>query len=155
MEQFALGFYYNNSCPLAFQSAIGDEFCQDELNHPYCNYDDGDCCQPLVYSNACTECTCLDSDDPITFEMKPLQKIPCPDNLTQLINDKHCHDEANIPQCGYDGGDCCGTIDFIFCSECLCLNPSQSNQRRGKHSVINYNIINYKWNIVCFSHSKL
>ena len=123
-----------NCCPDYNKARNG--MCNEDLIIWDCNYDDGDCCQPLVFSNACTECICISSTDPNTIETKPSQIIPCEENLITLLNDKHCHDEANIPQCGYDGGDCCGTIDFAFCLECLCLNPAQSNERRGNQLVL-------------------
>lgn len=43
-------------CPY---EAKNDGFCNDVLNIPECNYDDGDCCGDTDLSR-CTECTCKD-----------------------------------------------------------------------------------------------
>ena len=38
-----------------------------------------------------------------------------------LIGDGVCDDETNNPECGYDGGDCCGPNAIMdFCQDCLC-----------------------------------
>ena len=38
----------------------GDNWCDDENNHPGCEYDGGDCCGDDVRKNYCTVCECLD-----------------------------------------------------------------------------------------------
>ena len=41
------------------------------------------------------------------------------------VNDGYCNDETNIPECNYDGGDCClmeGIIKKDHCSECACYH---------------------------------
>ena len=41
--------------------------------------------------------------------------------LDQWIGDGTCDDEYNIPDCGYDGGDCCGSENvYAFCTLCEC-----------------------------------
>ena len=36
-----------------------------------------------------------------------------------------CDDANNIPECDWDGGDCCGCyIQKGVCSECICKDPS-------------------------------
>jgi hypothetical protein len=57
-------------------------------------------------------------------------------NLT-LVGNGLCNDLTNIPECDFDGGDCCGScITTEFCSECQChgeyidtviLNPLVGN----------------------------
>ena len=38
------------------------------------------------------------------------------------INDGYCNDETNIPECNYDGGDCCGScINTDYCTNCTCI----------------------------------
>ena len=38
-----------------------------------------------------------------------------------------CDDENNIPECDWDGGDCCGdNVRTQYCKECLCLDPKES-----------------------------
>ena len=42
--------------------------------------------------------------------------------LKQLIGDGYCHDDYNIQECGYDGGDCCGSENvYEFCTLCKCI----------------------------------
>ena len=38
---------------------IGDTFCDDVSNKKACDFDGGDCCGNDVYSNFCTNCTCI------------------------------------------------------------------------------------------------
>ena len=39
-----------------------------------------------------------------------------------MIGDGYCHDEYNIQECGYDGGDCCGSENvYEFCTLCKCI----------------------------------
>ena len=38
------------------------------------------------------------------------------------VNDGYCNDETNIPECNYDGGDCCGScINTDYCTNCTCI----------------------------------
>ena len=38
-----------------------------------------------------------------------------------LVGNGYCNDEANIVECNYDGGDCCGVCgNKDYCVECLC-----------------------------------
>ena len=40
----------------------------------------------------------------------------------EYIGDGFCNDVTNIPECRYDGGDCCGdNINTAYCSACQCL----------------------------------
>ena len=39
-----------------------------------------------------------------------------------LVSDGFCNDETNIPECNYDGGDCCGyNVSTKNCIECTCF----------------------------------
>ena len=40
-----------------------------------------------------------------------------------MINgDGACDDHQNIPECNFDGGDCCGDeVTHGYCSKCLCI----------------------------------
>ena len=45
------------------------------------------------------------------------------------INDGYCNDETNIPECGYDGGDCCGScINTDYCTNCTCIGNVIGNE---------------------------
>ena len=42
--------------------------------------------------------------------------------------DMYCDDINNNMECGYDGGDCCGTnVNTDYCQICGCLDPNGSN----------------------------
>ena len=49
-----------------------------------------------------------------------LEKCPSP---TYKHGDGFCDDNMNIPECDFDGQDCCRDkiIDY-FCKECLCIH---------------------------------
>ena len=50
--------------------------------------------------------------------------LDCPN----LIGDGYCNDETNIQDCGYDGGDCCGScINIDRCTNCSCLGNITGN----------------------------
>ena len=40
------------------------------------------------------------------------------------MNDGYCNDETNIPECNYDGWDCCFNVNSDLCSECICYCPN-------------------------------
>ena len=38
------------------------------------------------------------------------------------MNNGYCNDETNIPECNFDGGDCCGScIITDYCTNCTCI----------------------------------
>ena len=41
---------------------VGDGFCDDESNNKACNYDGGDCCVDVVYTDFCWDCLCLENE---------------------------------------------------------------------------------------------
>ena len=46
--------------------------------------------------------------------------IECPSPTS--IMDGFCNDEINIPECFYDGGDCCkNPVWNDLCTECKCI----------------------------------
>ena len=37
------------------------------------------------------------------------------------LSDGYCDDTSNIEECGFDGGDCCGSsVNTDMCMECTC-----------------------------------
>ena len=45
-----------------------------------------------------------------------------------LISDGYCNDDTNIVECGYDGGDCCGScINTDYCTNCSCIGIVTGN----------------------------
>lgn len=43
----------------------GDGICDDQNNHGGCNFDGGDCCGDNVDTDLCTQCQCLEEEDPL------------------------------------------------------------------------------------------
>merc|ERR1711976_183948 len=50
--------------------------------------------------------------------------------IQHWFGDNYCDDENNNPECGYDGGDCCGdNVNTQYCSEFECLEfPPETTQ---------------------------
>ena len=48
--------------------------------------------------------------------------------MPREIKDGYCQDYNNNLECGFDGGDCCGScVNKDFCSECECKNKVKNN----------------------------
>ena len=56
-------------------------------------------------------------------ECKTLEN-QCEANTT-LIGDGYCNDIINVPECNFDGGDCCGG-NLDLCMECRCFEDETS-----------------------------
>ena len=40
---------------------------------------------------------------------------------------RYCHDQANTPECSFDGGDCCNPVTLInSCQDCECRQADKS-----------------------------
>ena len=91
---------------------IGDGYCDDENNIIECNFDGGDCCTDTEHTH-CTECLCKTNGDE-----EDTSKI-C--DMHDWIGDGFCDDENNVPECDYDGGDCCVDTDKDYCTICECI----------------------------------
>ncbi len=51
----------------------------------------------------------------------PVSVGDCLPTILASIGDFICDDEANVNDCGYDGGDCCmQNVNTAFCVECKC-----------------------------------
>ena len=45
----------------------------------------------------------------------------CLECQLEAIADGNCQDEVNVPECGFDGGDCCLTnVVTDYCQDCHC-----------------------------------
>ena len=75
------------------ENALGDGFCHDAFNIKECGYDNGDCCLDTVYTNACSECECLEQNKAPLFT----RVGNCPPELAVLVGDGNCDDETNFP----------------------------------------------------------
>ena len=49
-------------CRADLKFFAGDGFCDDDVNIPSCNYDNGDCCNDPVISGDCQECYCYETE---------------------------------------------------------------------------------------------
>ena len=50
-----------------------------------------------------------------------LKSLEC--QLPTYVGDGYCHDFTNNRECGFDGGDCCGScVNKEYCSDCECRN---------------------------------
>ena len=87
----------------------GDGFCDDEANNEFCDFDEGDCCDPQSDRSQCTECFCKIE----YFQTK--EYMDCPqinmingDLLTgPLHGDGNCDKDFNVYEEFFDAGDCC------------------------------------------------
>ena len=114
-----------DQCFYQSSDALGDGFCNDELNTIECNFDDGDCCLSTVLTNVCKECKCHQKS--VVNKRKEQCGIIKEEALK--IVDK-CHDDLNVPECDYSNKQCCGKADLNFCHECACKDP-RNTERRG------------------------
>ena len=65
--------------------------------------------------------------DYITFEWSPRKTFFVSGNCfnTAWFADNYCDDVNNVPECGYDGGDCCTPGEHANCDTaegCTCLD---------------------------------
>ena len=96
---------------------IGDGLCDDENNRESCQFDQGDCCRPPTSPFVkCEECLCLDEkhkDYEVCF------------GIDLAKGDHICDDFMNVPECDYDGNDCCKPwASFSNCDQCECHDPN-------------------------------
>ena len=103
----------------------GDGNCDDENNNPECDFDGGDCCTDTRHLQ-CHDCICKDQNHS-NFGVFGVKRIimktentkDCPKSF--WIGDGHCDDENNIPECNFDGGDCCIDTEQKHCQKCECI----------------------------------
>ena len=105
-----------SQCPW-YPWLVGDGNCDDFLNHQGCYHDKGDCCDAYASHQFCQDCQCL-----IPMGDHHLE-VTSNCSYSHLVHDGHCDDEANIVQCGFDGGDCCGESNYYYCNDCMCKLP--------------------------------
>ena len=86
----------------------GDGFCDDEANNEFCDFDEGDCCDPQSDRSQCSECFCKIE----YFQTK--KYMDCPqinmingDLSAALHGDGNCDKDFNIYEEFFDAGDCC------------------------------------------------
>ena len=103
-------------CPLHL---IANGVCNDECNTFEFDYDDGDCCLPVIDNSDCVKCLChLDNI---------LHVVRCQKSSfdSDWIGDSFCDDGCNTKNFDYDGGDCClEDIKTNVCEECICYGET-------------------------------
>ena len=130
--------------PLAFKPCryewIGDNHCDDENNHPACDYDGGDCSD--TKPDKCTEPMWIgdgNCDDENNFKECDFDDGDCCSDTKHLhckicqckeepqecprpywIGDGNCDDENNVAACDFDGNDCCTDVQHKYCHKCTC-----------------------------------
>ena len=108
---------------------IADGRCHNPNNIESCSYDGGDCCpctckDGLQYKCGSNGYRCRDEAciDPAIVDQFP----DCLGNLLDLGNGE-CNVYNNLPECGYDGGDCCvcTCVDSTACTfDFDCIDPN-------------------------------
>ena len=93
-----------------------------ELNIPFCNYDEGDCCGSTCrVSNGltcvgpfpfCVDPGALENSPALAPTVRPTTLLTnqCTSNATcnpSFCGDGYCDESLNNAGCGWDGGDCC------------------------------------------------
>lgn len=102
----------------------GDTYCDDANNVYTCGWDGGDCCAKKgehVKTKYCHECLCKDPDH---------KGSKC---IHVHLGDGFCDDVNNVPECEYDGGDCCknGHLNqFLYCKKCECKDKEHHKTRK-------------------------
>lgn len=106
---------------------IGDGDCDTGNNNAQCGYDGGDCCECTCTpgeSFFCENFDCVDPDAPClsdgttTEDVATESPTPSPTkpivpgypdctSNAESVGDGYCDSASNIPECGYDAGDCC------------------------------------------------
>ena len=122
-EKLLCGFTNNNTVRVGFPQCkdprvclatdprrLGDGLCDNAYNSLNCNWDGGDCCSQTCEDSAEHECGFNPNNVEIGFP-NCLDHLICNVRDPAIIGDGHCHagnvTGANVPACGWDGGDCC------------------------------------------------
>ena len=115
---------------------VGNGFCNDETNNPYCSYDGGDCCGPCLNVDQCSECVCFSGSNGTEITNPVVGNSICNDETNiaecnfdggdccsnpEMVANGFCNDETNTASCLYDGGDCCINVNTDYCLECSCV----------------------------------
>ncbi len=100
-----------------------------------CEFDGGDCCGDSVNQNHCFTCECHHEGIQKWYSEKAKFSsysfslgVDCSATSNCICNwwaDGECDDANNVPECQYDGGDCClEPLDKGVCTLCECIVPT-------------------------------
>ncbi len=102
-------------------------------------FDGGDCCGDNVNHMFCKHCQCLEAAGEVDNEICIFQHV---------LGNGICEDYANIKECDFDGGDCCGNnVNTQLCSECQCLDqtPTTTTEAAGDIKLSHFLTGNNPW----------
>lgn len=125
--------YITTFIPECLSVYIGNGICEDECNTAESDFDDLDCCLPIIETMYCFDCKChLDGTQHLSSKYQCsivhlsalfITKGTCYNS--NKIGNGMCDDDCNTVGTQYDGFDCC--LDFILqrvaastCDECTC-----------------------------------
>eukprot|EP00752_Nemacystus_decipiens_P018362 g16473.t1 len=113
--------------------SIGDGYCEENNNIPECAYDGGDDDDDYLCKNgfACIdpEAPCSEDDDITVGMLEDCEWV-------SGVGNGYCDLDMNIPECNYDGGDCCectcevaaraddySDVHYAGCDAFACIDP--------------------------------
>lgn len=109
---------------------IGDAWCDEENNNSACDYDGGDCCPSTCISTSSAFIGCQNYTktcfDPLASDYNR-DYVNCTGDPF-FAGDGECNAFNNVPECAFDGGDCC---------VCTCVERFESNPTCGKSTAFN------------------
>lgn len=116
LSELANIIYFKDGCDVSpYWANFG--YCDDSTNIAECDYDNGDCCFPLIHQEFCTDCICH-IDGKRHGNIESSKTFEC---IEELKDDNICQDEVNFYACGFDLKDCCR--EKIWCqdgNDCVC-----------------------------------
>lgn len=116
MPDLANLIYFKGGCDYSpYWQNFG--YCDDGSNVQTCDYDNGDCCLPLIRQEFCSNCKCH-IDGKRHAALPTAQDFEC---KNELKFDRICQDVVNFYACGFDLEDCCK--ERIWChynNDCIC-----------------------------------
>ena len=123
------------TCDSWFASADKSNICADSFGYDWKWYDyvNGAVLTSagkglkLVCTNPTTSTTTTAITTTTETSTKAPEELDCSVIQLDYVGDDYCDDISNTENCGWDGGDCCGSnVNYDYCEECDCLDPKNS-----------------------------
>ena len=110
---------------------VSDGWCDGVNNNKSCGFDGGDCCESTCGAES-YQCGYVgfDCQDPEAVENLAGFTGEC-EAAFETLGDGVCHYENNLPNCAFDGGDCCLSTNTTCDSTCHCLDPEAEENQQG------------------------